>query len=342
MPRPPDTAQIPPCGADFSCRGRLCYARDLVDRWWNVTLGCGVVARCLAGLVVLSAACDGDAPPPPPTAVRPGAPEPGVLRLAGTGAMTPLIARLSAAFAACGPAHAAHPRCGCPPAAAAPRVVVEDSIGSAGGVRAASDGAVDLGLISRPLRPAERLLGLVHVPVGWDAVVLAAHPGVSVGSLSMPQIYDLYAGRRREFPDGSPAVVLLRDRGESANNAFEATWPALEQARESAYRTHRLRVLYHDSAMAEALVSTPGAIGVFSLGAVLTYGLPLKVLSLPGVQPSLSSLRDGTWPARRALGFVVRPDRLARARPFLDFVASAEAAELAAAGGYWLEPGRAP
>jgi phosphate transport system substrate-binding protein len=277
-------------------------------------------------LPILSAGCDQDPPPPPPAAAPLLQPDPAALHVAGTGAMGPLAMRLSLLFAERG---------------GTPRVVVEESIGSGGGVRAAAEGAVDLGMVSRPLSEKERRLPLVLLPVGRDAVVLAAHAGVSVVGVSSAELAALYAGKGHSFADGTPATVLLRDGKESANQALERAVPALTPLREEAYRSRRLRVLYHDSAMAAALASTPGAIGVSSLSAVLTFRLPLKLLALDGVTPSLASLRDGSWRATRGLFFVARPDRLGRARSFLTFVFSPEARRLAAESGYLL-PDRPP
>jgi phosphate transport system substrate-binding protein len=248
----------------------------------------------LLRLCVLLVACQGDDDPPPPPATQPlTSPEPGVLRLMGTGAMTPLAQAWACAF---------------------PGVVVEPSVGSGGGVRAAADGAVDLGMISRPLSDEERRLGLEMVPVARDQVVIAAHPTVAFDRLSRAELAAFYAGSRRD------AVLLLRDAQESANLALERVLPELTPLREEAYRSGRWRVLYHDDAMEQALAATPGSLGVAS--STVTVRLPLKVVSVDGVE------------ALRPLAFVLRPERRARAAAFLAFVASAEGRRITSSSGY--------
>jgi len=246
-------------------------------------------------------------------------PQPSVLRVAGSGALTPLASLLGAAWAG---------------RERQPTVVVEPSVGSTGGVRAAADGAVDLGLVARPLKEEERKLGLTLVPVARDAVVLAAHPNVAVDDVSSDDLVALFTGARTSFADGLPATVFLRDRDDSGHAPLEGLVPGLRAAREAAYEAHRFRVLSHDDAMGGALAITPGAIGVFSLGALSASRLPLKLLALDGVRPSLETLGNGSWRASRALGFVARPDRLERARAFLSFVAGPEGAAIARANGY--------
>jgi phosphate transport system substrate-binding protein len=263
-------------------------------------------------------ACDGDAPPPAGVVRATAAAEPGTIRLAGTGAMAPLAERLARAFSTGAPGR--------------PRVLVAESIGSGGGVRATWDGAVDLGMVSRPLNAEELRLGLTVVPVGRDVVVLAGHPDLAIEGISGDELRALHGGAQ---PLGNtPVTLLLRDRDESANAALDAMVPGMRALREQAYGGGRLRVLYHDDAMGEALASTRDAVGVFSLAAIQSRRLPLKVLALDGVRPSPASVADGSWKATRPLSFVMRPDRAAHVRLFLEHCASAEGRAIVAAGGY--------
>jgi phosphate transport system substrate-binding protein len=277
------------------------------------------VRRFLLALPLLLAACQGDAPPP--AAAQPSielAPEPDVIRAVGTGAMEPLAQALAQAWRESG---------------GAPQVIVEPSVGSGGGVLAAADGAADLGMISRPLDADEAQKGLLVHPVARDAAVIAAHRSVAVDGLTSEALAALYAGRASRFADGQRAVVLLRDAHESANAALERIVPELGPIRRDAYAAGRLRVLYHDDAMAEALATTPGGVGVYDLGAIVTWRLPLKVLALDGVRPSVETIADGSWKATRELAFVQRPDRAERVAKFLLFVASPEGRRITRASG---------
>ena len=263
--------------------------------------------RTLA-LLLLYAACAGDPPPPPPsTAGAVLAPRPDVLA-AGTGAMTPLAIALAREVAS---------RPG-------PRVRVEPSIGSGGGIAATRDGAVDLGLVSRALRP-EEAEGLERVDLARDAVVLAAAADFPFDDLSSAEVHGLYRGELRGL------TLLLRDEAESANGALESVFPGLADERRHSAASGRFRVLDHDDAMALALATTPRAVGVFSLGAVRP---PLRALRLDGVAPSTDALARGTWRAVRTLGVVFRPERRDRVAPFLAFAASERGRALIRSLGY--------
>jgi len=199
------------------------------------------VRRILA-LLLLSAACAGDLPPPPPsTASAVLAPRPEILA-AGTGALTPLAMALAREVWT----------------GTGLRIRVEPSIGSGGGISATRDGAVDLGLVSRPLRPEESA-GLERVDLARDAVVLAAAADFPHDDLSSAEVHRLYRGELRGL------ILLLREETESANAAFESTLPGLTDERRSSAASGRFRVLDHDDAMALARGTWPA---VRTLGVV--------------------------------------------------------------------------
>jgi len=259
-------------------------------------------------LLVLFAACAGDPPPPPPaTGIAVLAPRPEVLA-AGTGAMTPLVMALARETSA----------------GTGQRIRVEPSSGSGGGIAAVRDGALDLGLVSRPLRPDEAQ-GLERVDLARDAVVLAAASDVPLDDLSSDDVHRLYRVDLRGI------TLLLRDEAESANAALESTHPGLADERRRSAASGRFRVLDHDDAMALALATTPRAVGVFSLAAVRP---PLRALRLDGVTPSAEALASGAWPATRILGVVYRPERRDRVLPFLAMATSERGRALIRSLGY--------
>jgi len=274
----------------------------------------------LLAAALVAGGCEGDPAPPPSRAPEPVLQgEEGVLRLLGTGAMAPLARNLATAWMAT-------------PEGKRWRVVVEPSVGSGGGARAASDGAVDLGMVSRPLNERERGLGLVVATVARGAVVLAVNRSLPLSGLSGGEVERLYGGEAVASGEGW-LTLLLRDREESANAALERWLPSLMPLREQSYRQRKARVLYHDEAMREALAATPGGTGVVDLGAVIDGRGLLKGLAIDGVEPSVAALADGSWKATRELSFVYRPERAARARGFLTFAASSQAFSIYAASG---------
>jgi phosphate transport system substrate-binding protein len=103
------------------------------------------------------------------------------------------------------------------------RVVVPESIGTGGAAQALLDGAIDVGLASRSLRPKERAAGLIPTPFATTALVFAAHPQVPQTELSTRELAEIYRGQRGAWPDGRAIIPLLREPGDSG-------WPILHDA----------------------------------------------------------------------------------------------------------------
>jgi phosphate transport system substrate-binding protein len=222
-------------------------------------------------------------------------------------------------------------------------IVVFESIGSTGGVKAVHDGAIDLGLISRPLRPRERALELVTIPYARVAVVAAVHRSVSEHSLPATGLVEIFSGARRRWSDGAPIVVLQREQGDSSHEAVSRVLPGFAAANERAYQRGLWRIVYRDRAMQEALRSTPGAIGLFDLGAVTSADpdARLEILAVDGVHPSPSRVADGTYPYFKDLAFVSAGPPRGLAAEFVAFSKSPAGQAIIRASGYAPRSGEA-
>jgi phosphate transport system substrate-binding protein len=265
-----------------------------------------------AALAIVSALERGPAPPflvrPPPAGGSTGVErEPGLLRVAGSGGNLPVTRALAEEFTA------AHPDV---------RVVVHASIGSTGGVRAAYDRAVDIGLVSRELSVSERDLGLRVVPYAKVAVVFAANPSVPIDDVTGEDVLELYGGRREQWPDGTPVVVLQRERGDSSHLAVAQAIAGFADVDAEAVAAGRWRVLYRDSAMHEALMSTRGALGIIDLSAVVSERLVLRTLAFEGVRPSATTVAEGRYRLTKPLAFLLADDAAEPVEQFVDFAFS--------------------
>lgn len=254
--------------------------------------------------------------------VIPPAPEDSI-SFAGSGSNLPLTHVLVEAFRAKNP-HT--------------RIVVHESIGSSGGIRAVRDGAVSVGLVSRPLNDEETRSGLVALPYARVAVVVATNQSVPDSCTSRDHLVHLFGRKKARWIDGSRVVMLQRERGDSSFIVFANLVPGLLDQNEASYREERWRVLYSDRAMQEALMATEGAAGIFDLGAIVVQRLPLKVLCIDGVTPSLWSVRTGRYPFWKDLSFVTygQPSKLVA--DFFRFVHSEEGRALTESSGHLALP----
>lgn len=194
-------------------------------------------------LAISCAACGGGAEQAP-ISVR--SRRSGALWIAGSGGALPLARKLARAF------EGRHP---------ATRVVVHPSIGSSGAVRALDDHAIDVGLLTRPPRRAERDALSSVTPIADTHIVLVAHPDVSTDRIERSRLRDLFSGRGR-WPGGGRAIPVLRETGDSSQEALWAAVPGLGATMDRMWREERYRVVWHDAELVETVVRLRGGFGV--------------------------------------------------------------------------------
>lgn len=209
------------------------------------------------------------------------------------------------------------------------RIAVAESIGTGGAIRALLDGAIDIGLASRPLHVHERARGIVAYPLAEVALVVAAHRDAPLVEITPARLIEIYEGALTSWPDNTPVVPLLRQTGDSATRAVEAALPGLGRAMAEAARRQRGRICYTDQQMRDALVQIPGAIGFLDAGTIALERLPVVVGRLTGEAPSAGSDHH---PLLLSLSLLTTKDLPERAKRFIDFAATVAKQELVDAG----------
>lgn len=239
------------------------------------------------------------------------------LVLAGSGANIPLMTKLAEAY------RAEHPGI---------EIDVPKSIGSTGGIKAAAEGAVALGLSSRPLDVRESASGLRALPYARVAIVMAAHPGVPADGLSTEDLISIVRGTKTTWSNGQEIVVFMRQFDESNNTVLKEGVPGLAPVLDEAIRTQRWRILFHDHEMADALAKTPYSLGVSNVGNATAARL--KILALDGIAPTAANVEQGRYRLTNTLYIIQRSDLPPAVSAFLAFVRSPHGARLIKDTGY--------
>jgi len=202
-------------------------------------------------------------------------------------------------------------------------VDVPGSIGSKGGITAAAEGAIPLGLVSRPLQEKEQRLGLEYRPYALVAMVIGAHPSVPDENITSADLVHIFQGTKTRWQDGNEIIVLSREEWDSGFLVLAQAIPGFQQAWDESRTAKRWTLNFTDQDANRALAATPYALGVADLGMITTEHLSIKPLHLDGVAPTLDNVANGNYRLSRELAFVYRPDKLSQeAKAFMDFVFS--------------------
>lgn len=204
---------------------------------------------------------------------------------------------------------------------------------SGGGITGVASGELEIGAVSRELKPEEEALGLTYTKISNDGIVIAVHPSVTLQGLTTQQVRDIYSGAYDNWqelggPD-LPIVILDRNEDESAKIVLRkhVLGDDLVIAAEAVS-------LFYEVDMVQGVESTAGAIGYFSLGYGISKDIQVRFLDLDGVTPSVANIANGSYPVVRPLGVVTAPDAGPQIDAFLEWATSAKAAELIESNGF--------
>jgi phosphate transport system substrate-binding protein len=213
---------------------------------------------------------------------------------------------------------------------------VPASLGSIGGIRAAAEGAVSLGLISRPLRKSEEDLGLTVVPYARTALVIGVNAEVPVEKITSGELLDIYAGKKTLWQNGREIIVFLRDSGDCSTDLLKAAIPGFAEVYDESQRDKRWIALYTDKDMNKMIVNIPSSIGFSDTGSIVTEDLPIKILAFNGIFPSPENILRGKYPLVKTLSFVFVESKLSSAsKAFIAFTRSREGKGILSNHGYF-------
>ena len=201
--------------------------------------------------------------------------------------------------------------------------------GSGAGITAVQEGTCDIGLSSRALKDEEKAAGLKETVLAYDGIAIIVHPDNPVSDLSIEQIAKLYTGEITNWKDvgGSDAEVVLigREAASGTRDGFESITGTKDKCQ---YRQE----LTSTGDVITAVSQNPDAIGYASLAAIKDS---VKALSVDGVTPSETTVKDGSYQVQRPFVLVTVEGKTlsAAAQSFFDYATSADAADIIAKAG---------
>lgn len=205
------------------------------------------------------------------------------------------------------------------------RFSIPASIGSAGGIKAAADGAIEIGVVSRPLKDDEARLGLVYQQFAQAIVVLAVNQNVVDRDIKSTELSDIYRGIKTSWKNGPKIIVLTREPQDSSIMILRNNIPGFGAAYDFSWRKKLWATLFTYQEMNDYLSKTPNSIGISDLGSIAIEKLKVRPLRIDGIEPDIRAVKNGSYSLVLPYAFVYRAKHLStEARTFLDFVSSAQ------------------
>lgn len=209
------------------------------------------------------------------------------------------------------------------------------NIGSAGAIQAAADGAISIGLISRPLLGNEKKLGLTLVPYARTAVVIGVNPSVREDDITYSELNSIYRGEKTAWKNGRKIIVLNREPGESSIYVLEQNVPGFRDVYADSIKKNRWTIVLKDEGMNQKIQILSDSIGFSDMGAITSQKLKIKPLKLNGLTPSAKNVSSGAYPLFKELYFVYRSDkRTPDMQAFMSYVCSNEGKNILLNNGY--------
>ncbi|MGN0665371.1 MAG: phosphate ABC transporter substrate-binding protein [Huintestinicola sp.] len=190
--------------------------------------------------------------------------------------------------------------------------------GSGTGITAVAEGRCDIGLSSRGLKDEEAAKGLTETVLAYDGIAVIVNNENPVADLSLETISKIYTGEITNWSEvgGSDVEIVLigREANSGTRDGFESITDTKDKCK---YRQE----LTATGDVISAVSGNPAAIGYASVASVKDT---VKAVTVDGVAPSETTIKDGTYKIQRPFVLVTKKDaKLSKtAQEFYDFCLS--------------------
>lgn len=205
---------------------------------------------------------------------------------------------------------------------------------SSSGIAGVKKGIVDIGTVSRTLKPEEDDASIEYREFAKDALLVGTHPSVkAVNNLQTSQLKAIYSGKVTNWQElgGSNAKIVVLDRPEDESGKRLLREYYLGKKLKNAPEAVIMR---HEPELINALNNTLNSIGTFSLAYAISNELSVKRLRLNNIEPTPENVQTGKYKMMRKLGIVCSKKPTAKTQAFLDFIFSLQGQEVLRKSGF--------
>ena len=199
---------------------------------------------------------------------------------------------------------------------------------TASGIDAVAKGSADLAGSARPGIGASEQ-SLTFTPVAWDALVMVTYPSNPVSNITLKQLHEIYMGRITNWKDlgGDDAPINLYAVASPGDGVEYSLRRLLFGRGNQPVAAPRLYV--NVAKLEEGVTLDRRGLGATTLAGVAT-NKKVKILSIDGVAPSMSTVGSGAYPLYTELYLVTNDTgpKAAEVKDFISFVTSSAGSSL--------------
>jgi phosphate transport system substrate-binding protein len=210
--------------------------------------------------------------------------------------------------------------------------------GTGVGIKNIAEGTSDIGMASREVTADElRQFGdkFKENLIGYDGIVIAVSKQIydaGVTSLSKDQVKKIYSGETNNWKDlGGPdeqMLVVSREQGSGTRDTFNEVIMGDKKAETPGVNT----VAGSNAEIRTALTGSDKAIGY--LGFSYANDGSVGVITMDGVKPTTTTIKDASYELSRKLYFYTFGDVKAGAQAFIDFMVGPKGQKIAEEYGF--------
>ena len=223
--------------------------------------------------------------------------------------------------------------------------------GSSVGIKSVANGEVDIGDASREAKASDvedidgvELSDLVDNVVAYDGIAVVISSNIynnNITALTMDEIYQIYTGEISNWNElGGPDLeIYVNDR--ASTSGTRATFvelientdgTALEDFEEDGGTLAVDNVNQENANVVTAVSGSDQAIGYVGLGYINEETCP--AISVDGVLPSTTTVKDGTYPISRGLHMYTLGEPTGAVKDFIDYVQGSDGQEIVEEEGF--------
>lgn len=213
-----------------------------------------------------------------------------------------------------------------------PNVVVEvQGVGSSAGVKAATDGTADIGMVSREIKEEEKSDALEVTTIAYDGIAVVLNPMNGITDLTAQNVKDIFEGTITNWSEVGGAdqdiIVVTREDGSGTRGAFEELLGLQKEidGKKVSSISQGALVAEGNGTIKATVASKEGAIGFVSLGFI---DETVKAISIDGVVPTVDTVKGGQYSISRPLLIMTNKEGTEATKQFVEFILGDEGQEI--------------